>query len=142
MRKIVEAQRSEWRLATLLIGAIQVLWSVLPAIGGDWRLLRVLKHFQQDDEWLIVMAALGVLLIVGATCRWRAARQIGLTLSCGIWVSYFVLWVQYTMEIGRWVVSPVFITAPLFALFCFLLLINDVLQKPHAGNSEDSHDLA
>ena len=138
MEKIIRAQRSEWRLATLLIGAMQVLWSVLPFIGGDWRLTKVLKHYHQEDEWFIIMATLGVILIAGATLRWRAGRQIGLILSCGMWIAYFSIWLQYILELDKWFLSPIFVIAPLLSLFCFLLLINDVMQKP-VGEINDNY---
>ena len=123
------AERNELRLATLLVGAIQVLWSVLPGVGADFRLARVLDYYQQAEEWFVIMASLGILLIIGSTCRWRGGRHIAQILSCAMWASYCVLYLRYMVEV-KWIVGTVFMTAPLLSVFCFALFVNDVAQKP------------
>ena len=45
----IPTQRSEARLCTLLLGAVQLYWSVLPFIGGDFRLSRLLDQFGQRE---------------------------------------------------------------------------------------------
>ena len=134
------AERNELRLATLFVGSIQVLWSVLPSIEADSRLERVLGHFHQAYEWLVVQLTLGVILILGSCCRWRSGRQIGLVLSCGMWTAYTWLWIRYMVEV-KWMVGSVLMTAPLLAVFCFALFVNDVLQKPalHTGGRNDGN---
>jgi hypothetical protein len=123
-------QRSEARLCTLLLGAIQLYWSVLPLVGGDFRLSRMLDHFSQKEEWFVVMGFLGLLMMISAVTPWRSMRQLSQFLSCASWFGFFGMWLTYYAETGRWIVSPVAMTAPLFGLFCFLLFVNDVLQKP------------
>lgn len=122
-------QRSEARLCTLLIGAIQLYWSILPTIGSDWRLGKVLRHFQATDQWLMVMGSLGILMMVSALCPWRSGRQIALLLSSASWFGYFGIYVKFWFDTDRALLTPVFMTAPLFGVFCFLLLVNDIMQK-------------
>lgn len=122
-------QRSEARLCTLLIGAVQLYWSVLPIIGADWRLRKVLVYFDRTEQWFVVMGVLGLLLMISSMLPWRSARQIALMLSCSSWFGYFGMWVEYWSDTENWLISPVFMSAPLFGVFCIILLINDVMQK-------------
>lgn len=126
----VPTQRSEARLCTLLIGAIQVIWSMLPVTGGDWRFQRILRHYEYAQEWLSFMALCGVLLIIGALCPWRSGRHMGLFLSSTVWFSSFGMWLNYWAETGKWLVSPTTMLFPLLGLFCLVLFYNDVAQKP------------
>jgi len=118
------------------VGAIQVLWSVLPIIGADLRLHRVLEYYEQAEEWFTVMASLGILLLASSILRWRGGRQLGLVLSCAMWAAFSVMYAYYLIAV-KWTIGSVLMTAPLLAVFCFVLYINDVAQKPKSKGAYD-----
>lgn len=121
---------SETRYCTMLIGAIQIVWSVLPITGGDWRFISILRYFDQGDEWLFFMLLTGLLLLVGGAFPLRKLRHIGLFLSSSVWLASFGMWLNYWAVTNKWLVSPTILLFPLLGMYCLILLGNDILGKP------------
>ncbi len=115
---------NEPKLASLLIGCIQVLWSFLSFSGDyDTLSLAIVSH-RIEHEWFFMMFGTGILLIAGSVCRWRSGRHIGLFLSMLVLLSTFGVFVKFS----AW--TPVTATMPLLALMCLILLVHDSRGKP------------
>lgn len=120
----------------MLIGFIQLAWSLIPVTGGDWRFLKVLRAAQHTEEWLVYSMLCGVLLIVGAVCPMRRLRHAALFMSSIVWFTSFGMWLTYYHERGVWLISSATMLFPVLGVFCIVLLWNDVSQKPQRKEKE------
>lgn len=133
-RRILCLGMSEVRWASLLIGLLQFTWSMIPLSGGQGMITRALQDADAVEPWFVAMALVGMMLILSSVLPWRSGRHIALFLSSSVWFSTFGMVLSSTLEHGTKPPIVLMATFPLLAVYCLLLLVNDVHRKPrHAA---------
>ena len=117
--------KSETRYCSMLIGAITATWSALGLSTTPESLFAVTLHRANlGAEWFFLMLITGVLLVVSSIFPLRSLRHIGLFLASLVWASMTGVFLLAGL------ITPVTITAPLFALWPVLLMYADAKNKP------------
>jgi hypothetical protein len=117
---------SEIRIASLLIGSIEVAWSitgVVPALTQSLFSSRLHKA-GMGDEWFLIMMLVGLLTCAGSVLPWRSGRHIGLFLSTLVWAVMTGIFIDMILA------SPVTATMPIFASFSVGCMYADAKRKP------------
>jgi len=116
---------SEIRFCSLLIGVVQVMWSMLGITGSGTGSLFVtaLNDAGLGMEWFFSMLVVGVIISAGAVLPWRSGRHIGLFLGALTWFSLFGVFVRQAL------MTPVVVTMPIFGAFCVMLMYTDAKRK-------------
>lgn len=111
------------RFAALIIGAIQVLWGLIPLMDDRDQSLfaRVLGTTQFEVLWVAVSLTLGFFLVLAAVVKWRAMLLWCQALSAFAWAATFAPF----RDAG--VVTPVTVCMPMFAVILFGCLVREVL---------------
>lgn len=116
---------SEIRYCTLLIGTIELVWSIVGLIPEHRSLFaQTLYSRGLDVEWFGLMIGTGTVTGAGAVLPWRSGRHIGLFLSALIWLVMFGVFVDDN------VLTPVTFSMPVFGLFSIGLMYADAKRKP------------
>lgn len=114
-------------LASLLIGLLQVLWSLIPLVsaehGNRSLFVRVLHETGTGDDWLAVMLLSGLLLSLTSVALFRSLRHVSLFISSAVMLASFGVFAF------AGVVTPVTLSLPLLGLYAFALLVIDVTSK-------------
>lgn len=117
---------AEIRFCAMLIGIIELLWSLLGILPPEERSLFAVRLYDAglDVEWFGVMGGVGLVTVAGAILPWRSGRHIGLALSCLIWVVMTGVFLDLVFR------SPVVMSMPVFAIFSIGMMYADAKRKP------------
>jgi len=117
---------SEIRIASLLIGSIEVAWSItgiLPTVPQSLFSFR-LHSAGMDDEWFFTMMLVGMLTCAGSILPWRSGRHIGLFLSALVWAVMTGIFLDMMLH------SPITASMPVFGAFAIGVMYADAKRKP------------
>lgn len=122
---------SEIRFCTLLIGTIELVWSIVGLLPEHRSLFaQTLYSRGLDVEWFGIMIGTGAVTVTGALFPWRSGRHIGLFLSALIWFVMFGIFSDAD------VFTPVTFSMPVFGLFSMVLMYADAKRKPREKLAE------
>ena len=116
---------SEVRLCSLLIGIIEIIWSLLGIIPNVNHSLFATRLYEVglDSRWFMIIGLTGLVLAIGSIFPWRAGRHIGLFLSALAWAVMSLVFIDLIA------VSPVASSMPVFCIFCVGLIYADSKRK-------------
>lgn len=122
--------RYETKLASLMIGALEVVWAFLIISPNESMFYQTIMRYQLGEEWFVLMLSVGTLTCYGSLRPSRRARHIGLTLSVFLMLSMFGVFVVSAF------LTPVTLAMPVFAIVCMLLLTKDAAWKKEQRDDE------
>lgn len=125
------------RQTPLLVGAIQILWGMIPAFSQSGFLFRaMLDDLGIGNDWGWLMILTGLYLMAGAIINRRETLTIGLFLSATVWTSmtivYFNSWYiesSWYGTIPNWV-TPITLSMPLFSLSLWFCCLRELYLMP------------
>jgi len=112
------------KIACIIIGGIELLWSTLAFGPNDSLFYRTLHENSFEDEWGVTLASVGFLLVFGSFVKCRRLRHIGLALST------FVMPALGGAFFISGVVTPVSIIMPFLGVMSLVILISETNGKP------------
>ena len=116
----------ETRMAAMLVGILEVLWSLLPMMdpSNPTIFVNILSELNMPQLWETCMFFIGALLVVTSICPWRSGRHIALFLSSTAFFSTFGFFMH------NWAATPATLAFPVLGAYCLALLVVDVAKKP------------
>ena len=120
--------RSETRYCSMLIGALTAIWSLLGLVPHRESLfVTTLRTANLGNEWFFLMLLTGLLLIISSVFPLRSLRHIALFGASLVWTSMTGVFLLANL------ITPVTVSAPLFALWPILLMYADAKNKPRGA---------
>lgn len=131
---------SDMRQLPLLVGALQVMWSLIPAlrIKGS-RFYALLDSVNLTNDWGWMMMLSGAYLIVGALVKRRDTLTVALFLSAIVWTVMSILFadaawrsIQYLYDgdlLTTWT-TPITLSMPVIASSLWFCLFRELIAQP------------
>jgi len=117
---------SEVRLASLMIGIVEIMWSmtgIVPPIPNSI-FSTTLHQAGLGDEWFASMMMVGIITTAGSLLPWRSGRHIGLFLSSIMWAVMTGIFIDTLFS------APVVAAMPVFSAFAIGVMYADAKRKP------------
>lgn len=116
----------EIKLASFTIGGLEFIWASAISMNPGGRLSMMLQLYDVRVEFVSILAAAGVFLMLGSTCPWRKMRHFGLWLTPMITLPTFGVLIGHGLA-GLWSFS-----LPFLGVMALVTFFMDAKRKPRA----------